>query len=413
MTTTSPESIASTPSTTTRLHGLDALRAGALLLGIVLHGLIPFLPDGGWLVVDRYRSEAALAVVYLIHLFRMVLFMTLAGYFGRMVLQRRGPGAYVRDRALRIGLPAVAFWPLAVGSLALIAIAAGTLDTSTTTQAAPDVPGPLAVLMPGHLWFLVTLLQLVLVTVAGRAVLVRVLGRERSGRLAGRIGSVLASPAGVGIAALPYLAGLLLQGGLGDLGIQEPPTIVPVPGASVAYLGAFLTGWFLQARSDALPRVGGRWPVLLVLAAVLSVVGWFGPDWLPGPAASAVAALAGWAWTFGLLGLAVRTLRRERPAIRYLADASYWMYLLHLPLLVLIELGLRDLTWPIPVKLLIAFTGCTAVLLLTYDLLVRSTWIGRWLNGRRYRSALVRWATTWSRRVQIRPRRTPGSGNGS
>lgn len=389
VTTTSCEPTAPKPSTTTRLHGLDALRAGALLLGIVLHGLIPFLPSGGWLVVDRYQSEAALAGVYLIHLFRMVLFMMVAGYFGRLVLRRRGAGAYLRDRALRIGLPAVAFWPLAVGSLALIAIAAGSLDTAEATQASPDLPGPLAVLMPGHLWFLVTLLQLVLVTVAGRAVLLRLLGSERCGRIADRIGSLLASPAGLGIAALPYLIGLVLQGPGGDLGIQEPPTIVPVPGASVAYLGAFLTGWFLQARADALPRLGGRWPVLLVLAAVLSALGWFGPDLLPPLANSAVAALAGWSWTFGLLGLAVRTLQRERPVVRYLADASYWLYLLHLPLLTLIELGLRDLAWPIPVKLLIAWTGCTAVLLLSYDLLVRSTWIGRWLNGRRHPSVLL------------------------
>ncbi|MFC7619153.1 acyltransferase family protein [Microlunatus sp. GCM10028923] len=397
MTTTSPDSTVSKPSTATRLHGLDALRAGALLLGIVLHGLVPFLPDGGWLVVDRYRSEAALAAVYLIHLFRMVLFMVLAGYFGRMVLQRRGAGAYLRDRALRIGLPAVAFWPVAVGSLVLIAIAAGNLDGAEATQPVAELPGPLAVMMPGHLWFLVTLLQLVLVTVAGRAVLLRVFGADRCGLAAGRIGSLLASPAGLGIAALPYFAGLMLQGGVADLGIQEPTTIVPVPGASAAYLGAFLTGWFLQARTDALPRLGGRWPVLLVMAAVLSVIGWFAPDVLPSPVSSAVVALAGWAWTFGLLGLAVRTLRRERPVVRYLADASYWMYLLHLPLLLLIELGLRDLAWPIPVKLLIAWAGCTAILLLTYDLLVRSSWLGRWLNGRRQPSVLLRTSRSRSR----------------
>ena len=38
------------------------------------------------------------------------LFMLLAGYFGRLVLQRRGPAAYLRDRVVRIlvGLPATA-----------------------------------------------------------------------------------------------------------------------------------------------------------------------------------------------------------------------------------------------------------------------------------------------------------------
>ncbi|MFC2686084.1 MAG: acyltransferase, partial [Arachnia propionica] len=70
--------------------------------------------------------------------------------------------------------------------------------------------------------------------------------------------------------------------------------------------------------------------------------------------------------------------------IRYLADASYWMYLVHLPLLVLFEIPLADLGWPILVKLLLTWAVTTAVLLITYELLVRHTWLGAWLNGRRY-----------------------------
>jgi len=38
-------------STTERVHGLDALRAFALLLGIVLHSALPYvLPPGAWAV---------------------------------------------------------------------------------------------------------------------------------------------------------------------------------------------------------------------------------------------------------------------------------------------------------------------------------------------------------------------------
>ena len=56
---TSPDRSRPDPASTVgRLHGLDALRAGALLLGIVLHGLAPFMPGGGWLVTDRYSTEA-------------------------------------------------------------------------------------------------------------------------------------------------------------------------------------------------------------------------------------------------------------------------------------------------------------------------------------------------------------------
>ncbi|PSK88950.1 glucan biosynthesis protein C [Murinocardiopsis flavida] len=371
-----------------RQHGLDALRGGALLLGIVLHGLMPFLPDDYWLVTDRYSADSATAAVSVIHLFRMTLFMLLAGYFGRMVVQRRGSGRYVRDRALRIGLPVLAFWPVAVLPLGVIAAVAGTLDGATPADET-EVTDPLQVFAPAHMWFLVVLLQCVLITALVRFAALRILGPDRSGRIADRIGSLLASPAGVLVAALPYLAGLLLQGPDDFHGIQEPVTVLPEAAALTAYLGAYAAGWFLHARPDALTRLSRGWPVHLAAAAGLSALGLLDPEVLSGPAEAAVTAAAGWTWTFGLLGLCTRTLHRERPAVRYLADASYWMYLMHLPLLLLVELGLRDLHWPIVGKLAVAGAATTAVLLISYDLLVRPTWLGRWLNGRRRPSALL------------------------
>ena len=93
--------------------------------------------------------------------------------------------------------------------------------------------------------------------------------------------------------------------------------------------------------------------------------------------------LAAWAWIYALLGVAARVITRPVPWIRYLADASYWMYLVHLPLLVAIAIPLADLPWPIVLKLLLTWVVATVVMLLSYDLMVRSTWIGAWLNGRR------------------------------
>ena len=50
---------------------------------------------------------------------------------------------------------------------------------------------------------------------------------------------------------------------------------------------------------------------------------------------------------------------------------------------------MADLAWPIPVKLAVTWAVTAAVLLLSYDLLVRSTWVGRWLNGRRHPRVLL------------------------
>lgn len=371
-----------------RLHHLDALRGGALLLGVVLHTLLGFVPEQPWLFEDARKVGWALPVIFVIHLFRMVLFMMLAGFFGRMVLHRRGAGAYVRDRLLRIGLPLVAFWPLAVLTLPIVIIVGSSLRGTEipVDPRAAEQPGLLEMLTPGQLWFLLLLLEIALVVVLARAILLRVLGTERAGAISRRIGAVLASPAGILLAAVPYGLGLLAQG-VRTGGIQEPLTIVPVPGASIAYLGAFLVGWFLHASPGSLAQVARAWPVKLALAGVLSILAFL----VPGPMEIVLVPLASWAWVHALVGVTARFLDREIPAIRYLADASYWIYLLHLPLVVALGMALGDLPWPALVKLAVNLVVTTGLLVLVYDAIVRSTWIGRWLNGhRRPRAILTR-----------------------
>lgn len=384
--------IADRPTTSgARLHHLDALRGGALLLGVLLHALMPFLPGDVWLVNDSRDSVPAALGMGVIHLFRMTLFMMLAGYFGHMVLNRRGTGAYLRDRLLRIGLPMVAFWPPLFAMIALAIVSFIALGGSVP-ESRPDVEetgsGVLA-LPTMHLWFLLLLMEIVLVVILLRAVLVRALGPERSRRISRRIGALAAAPAGILLVAVPYALGAFLQPGA-VTGLNEPTTLVPVVGASIAYGGAFLTGWFLRAEGSALARVERRWIIHLVGAVVLTPAAMLSPAFAPPLLGAALTGLAGWAWVFGLLGLMARLVRREIPWVRYLADASYWIYLLHLPLLLWVEIPIAGWDAPVLVKLALVLTVATAVLLLSYDLLVRSTWIGAWLNGRRHPRALSR-----------------------
>lgn len=372
------------PTSTARLHALDAARAGALLLGIVLHSLLPFVPGIPWLVTDSRVSWLAGIPVYVIHLFRMTLFMLLAGYFGRMVVQRRGTRSYLRDRGIRILLPLIAFWPIAVLSLGVLAYV--NVQVNEAPIVAPPSSDPLLMFSPGQLWFLWVLLQCVAIVVLVRAVVVRLFGAERCARVIAGIGRVLSSPGGVLLAALPYLAALLLQGtALG--GILAPPTVLPSAPALTVYLGAFVVGWGLHGLPDSMARIARWWPGYLTAALVLTVLG-LSQDTPASDAplllASGVQALAGWCWVYALLGLCVRFLHAERPWIRYLADASYWMYLLHLPLLVGLEIVLVPLAWPILVKLALTWIVVGAALLASYHWLVRPTWIGKWLNGRRY-----------------------------
>lgn len=375
------------PAARARIHGLDAVRGGALLLGIVLHSLMPISAGMPWMVEDSQRADWPIVLITAIHLFRMTMFMLMAGYFARLMRHRCGTRSYLADRLKRITLPVVVFWPLAVMPLGLLA--AWHASRSGTHMIRPDIAGHGGILGAvdlGHLWFLWVLTQVIIIALLVRAAAAR-LFPVAAERLAQTLARVLTNPGGVLLAAVPYAITTNLQGDAS--GIVAPSTLLPDPVALIAYLGAFLVGWILTHDPESLTRLGRQawWHagVLVVLLGFLALgvlpidMDSSRPGW------SAFMALFGWLTCYTLLGLAVRHLTQERAWIRYLADASYWMYLMHLVLLTFFEVLIAGYTWPLALKVLLNIIVTTAILLATYHLFVRSTALGGWLNGRRAR----------------------------
>jgi peptidoglycan/LPS O-acetylase OafA/YrhL len=88
---------------------MDALRAVAMLLGIVLHGAMPFVPGYGafWGVQDVESSEAFGLLIAPTHGFRMPLFFLISGFFTAMLWRKRGLSALLAQRFQRIVLPMI------------------------------------------------------------------------------------------------------------------------------------------------------------------------------------------------------------------------------------------------------------------------------------------------------------------
>src|SRR5688572_8772612 len=146
---------------TDRLHSLDALRAFALVLGIFFHGAAGYVenfPAALWPM--REPSSATLGMFFFVsHMFRMSLFFFIAGFFGRMMIERNGNRAFARDRARRILVPLVVGLPLVLLSMGLFiwlgSLLGGTSLADLQAAAAAAATPPVAGLFPWiHLWFL-------------------------------------------------------------------------------------------------------------------------------------------------------------------------------------------------------------------------------------------------------------------
>jgi len=101
-------------------------------------------------------------------------------------------------------------------------------------------------------------------------------------------------------------------------------------------------------------------------------------------ASSIVQVSLAWIMSFGMIGLFHRYFQAHSPWLRYLSDSAYWLYLAHIPLIIYIQYLVRDLPLLSGIKVIVVFVATTSMLLLSYHFLIRNTWLGVLLNGRRH-----------------------------
>jgi len=388
-----------------RLHALDAVRAFALLLGVVLHAVAANL-EGFPIPLWREEPHTLAAVIYyVIHMFRMSAFFLIAGLFARMVLERRGMRAFLSDRARRIAVPLFLFGPFVLVSITL-GFAFGALPhgldylqslaakaQSATGDAAPaEGSGILA-----HMWFLYYLLIFYGIALAIRSLMSTIDPRDSIVKACDHVVAFLMRGVwGPLFISIPIAFYLWKNATWSEwLGLPAPSWLVPDSTAIIGYGVPFALGWLLHRQVQRLLDLQRSWFTYFVLAVGLTIVSisiigttplWRGPN-LEGTERLiyTVAYVTGlWCWVFAVVGAAVRYLSNAHPVTRYLADASYWIYLMHLTTIIFIITLLRPYDWHWGIKFMITVLGSMPILLVSYHYLVRYSWIGAILNGRRY-----------------------------
>lgn len=188
-----------------------------------------------------------------------------------------------------------------------------------------------------------------------------------------------------------------LGGAIPGFGPDTSAGLIPVPHVMLYYATFFGFGAFMSCAGGSGAMVGRFWLFMLPLAFVTLPFGMMFGYKAAGAATIIVdegtrhwvsclmQVLYAWLMTLGLLGLFESLIKKDRSWVRYVSDSSYWLYLVHLPLVVVGQaLFLRtDLPPLLEFALLTVITS--AALLVSYQLAVRHTPIGTLLNGKRSR----------------------------
>lgn len=388
-----------------RIHALDAVRAFALLLGVFFHGAMSFI-DGevesvDWAIADSSQSTALVLFVGISHIFRMSLFFFMAGYFAHLVYHRKGAAEFARNRTIRIALPFVVGWCVVAPLLRLIWQWG---QTKSGGIAQIDLWPRLEEWLSGsvnltHLWFLYYLLLIYVLFVGLRHVLADRIdgsGDFRRGVDWALQTSLQRRIAPVALSLPVAVASIFAPSWNPGAGMPTPdrsliPEMIPI----VGYGTVFAAGWIFRRTPELLPLVTTRiksslWLTLasLILTSVFATILGVLPDLLPGLMRflTAIAATSlMWYLNLAIIGVALKTFATPSSTTRYVADASYWIYIAHLPVVCALQVLIArwPLHWTIKYPLIVA--AAFALLFAMYHLFVRYTVIGAVLNGRKHK----------------------------
>lgn len=161
-------------------------------------------------------------------------------------------------------------------------------------------------------------------------------------------------------------------------------SFVPDTKTFVYYFTFYLVGWLLYKSKEHLDTFMMYDRGLLILGLLLFCVYLFMGPVLPYAAKNILNPFITWSFLFGITGVFIRYGSNHSAVMRYVSDASYWVYLVHFPLTLYFPTLLFDIVLPAIIKALLVIIATSILCFVSYHYLVRSSFIGKFLNGRKY-----------------------------
>lgn len=380
-----------------RIHGIDALRAIAMLLGVVFHATLAYKVKrhGGYQPHDdQFHHWIFDLSGFFMHSFRMPLFFLIAGYFCRFLYYKIGELPFIRHRWKRVGIPFFAGIILIVPlSLFPCFMYEYIYKSGLSWHEAWKSSFLRMFRLNGvyHLWFLYDLLMYYTVVV----VVMRLKNIAFIGNLFTKFSlwwSRVSLTKGYWIVILSLPVWLILFF-YKDFFVFVDVYLIPRHLSYILFYGyLFGLGWLLEKRQDAFAILIRNRTLFLTVGAIICLllfyVEWNKATyyttiwWSAGKLAAAFQVIL---FSLGFIGFFLHYFNVESYFWRYVSDASYWVYLTHLGLIVWLQLLFLDSNVPGILRFPLVLGVSTLITFLTYQWFIRYTFVGDILHGPRKR----------------------------
>ena len=361
---------------TQRIYYLDFIRAIAMIAGIFFHSSLSFLKDPvkHWPIYDEQTSLGIIDLfTWASHRMRMPLFFLVCGYFTFMLLKKYDLKVFIKNRYKKILIPLL----ISLAVIVPISIDSFIMDT----RFAPYAQSRLEHFSLMHLWFLYYL-------VIFYALILPIYKK---------LNDLLTSESKIKNLLFIFGISIAIFSMKDPASINATSSFKPDPVAFAFYFIFFLSGAYFFNNNELFTNLYNKKTKLLFGASfILAPVTLLFKNQDLNILTNTLTTVFTITSIIVVMEFTKRVFNKESKAIRYISDSSYWLYLIHIPVVVSIQKLTLELNTTKEVKFLITSIATLGVLLASYQLLVRYTIIGTYLHGKRNKDESTKKNLAWS-----------------
>ena len=366
-----------------RYYAFDSLRATMMILGVVIHSSMSYSSsnDMMWPLRAKDTSDVFYYLVDFIHSFRMPVFFLIAGFFGAFLFYEKGPEQMLKNRFRRILLPFLVFI-LVLNPF--VAYAFKYCDAIFDGRAPITIGQHFSLFLSYvpfrlfHLWFLYYLFII--------SILMYLMSK-----LTKQFSALFIDKLFEGTFKNPLYRLLVLTSVsffilflFGAKSFETSISWLPNLGILSYFLCFYITGWMLYRKRELVNSLTNFDIPIAIFGMIAFCFKMNYNNEMSLINLQIVNSIITCSLSLGIIGLFLRFTDIPNNNVKFFVNSAFWVYLIHFFFAILLTGLIDEFTVSVYLKFLIVLSFTSVICLISYQFLVRKSFIGVFLNGKKY-----------------------------